>query len=326
MDLPALDRQLRSRVGQAIVRGQAQAAVRAFAGAFQDPHLAVHPAGPAGGAPAEPQRGASCRSLGYERRDVAFRLPFPEVSGWQSLASALFCAGRLGTVGVRRIGHFGEDGYLDICEQAGADGTSRERQLRVRAALQAALVRTLEAFAASGATTVLVDVTRNGGGTEWAEAAAALFTAGPLTRRTPRRVVSRCDRTGIWRGEAVCPVLDGESLETTMGRGPWRGRVVVLADGRSASATEDFIVRLRESGVARLAGARTAGAGCGYVDDPPAVRLPAIGVEVRAPNCARFTSNGVNEVEGLTPDIAVPLEASGDRHAVAAVLAAIAAE
>jgi len=62
------------------------------------------------------------------------------------------------------------------------------------------------------------------------------------------------------------------------------------------------------------------------VDGAPPVVLPHLGLEVRAPNCARFTGKGVNEVEGLVPDVDIPLAAVGGQQAVSAVLAAVAAQ
>jgi C-terminal processing protease CtpA/Prc len=123
----------------------------------------------------------------------------------------------------------------------------------------------------------------------------------------------------------VCPALAPGGEATLEGLGAWRGAVTILADGGSASATEDFIVRLRESGVARVIGERTTGAGCGYVDGAPPVTLPYLGLAVRAPNCARVTAEGVNEIEGLAPDVELPLDRLSGREAVAAVLAAVSA-
>lgn len=94
-------------------------------------------------------------------------------------------------------------------------------------------------------------------------------------------------------------------------------------DARSRSATEDFIVRLRESGVARSLGERSAGAGCGYVDGGAPITLAHIGIAVRPPNCARFTREGVNEIEGLAPDLPIPISRLAGVDAAVAVLRAI---
>lgn len=323
-DLAALDRDTRARLGRAWVRVQAQSAIRGFVAEFGDPHLRAgwpRPAPPA--APAEAGAKLTCEGLGYEDRDVVFQVPFDGLPGWRPYSASPFPAGRVGPVGVVRIAHFGEDGYRSVCSQVGVGTDARDTTLRVRGALQHKLRGTLEAFASTGVTTVVIDVTGNGGGSEWAEQAAQLFTAGPVMRQAPVAVAAGCDRMPIWKGSAVCAALPPLAPLSLPGLGAWTGPVVIVADRKSASATEDFIVRLRESGVARLVGERTAGAGCGYVDGGAPVTLPHIGLEVRPPNCARFTREGVNEIEGLIPDRVVGISRLAREDAAAAVLAAV---
>lgn len=326
MDLLALDRTTRERLRGAWVRVQAQSAIREFVTAFNDPHLrAGWPQGQDEDAPVAPGSKLTCAGLGYENRDVGFQVPFEGVPGWRTYSTTPFPAGRVGPIGVVRIAHFGEDGYRSLCEQVGVGKDRRDTKLRVRGALQHKLRGTLEAFTSTGVRTVLIDVTGNGGGTEWAEEAARLFTAGPLVRQRPVLARAACDRTGIWRGEPVCPILPPADLLSLAGLGAWTGPTVVLMDARSGSATEDFIVRLRESGVARLLGERSAGAGCGYVDGGAPITLAHIGIEVRPPNCARFTRDGVNEIEGLAPDLPIPISRLPGVDAAVAVLRAISA-
>ncbi len=69
----------------------------------------------------------------------------------------------------------------------------------------------------------------------------------------------------------------------------------------------------------------TAGAGCGYVDGGAPITLAHIGIEVRPPNCARFTRDGVNEIEGLEPDLPIPISRLPGVYAAVAVLRAISA-
>jgi hypothetical protein len=323
VDLRTLDRATRARLESAWLRVQAQSAIRAFVAAFNDPHLRANWPEPAEAAKDRAEGGLTCAGLGYENRDVSFRLPFDDAPGWQPYAGAPFPSGRVATVGVVRIGHFGEDGYRAVCDDVGVGRDARDTKLRVRGALQHKLRGTLEAFASTGVTTVLVDVTGNGGGTEWAEEAARLFTAGPLVRLSPVLAAPTCDRTAIWQGAAVCPVLPALEPLGLDGLGGWTGPVVIVADRKSGSATEDFIVRLRESGVARLVGERTAGAGCGYVDGGAPFTMTHIGLVVRPPNCARYTREGMNEIEGLAPDRVVAISQLAREDAAAAVLAAI---
>lgn len=76
--------------------------------------------------------------------------------------------------------------------------------------------------------------------------------------------------------------------------------------------------------MAQLVGERTLGAGCGYVGGGAPARLTRIGWIVRMPNCARFTRDGRNELEGLEPDVAVPVSAGADEEKVTALLEAVA--
>jgi hypothetical protein len=92
------------------------------------------------------------------------------------------------------------------------------------------------------------------------------------------------------------------------GKGAWTGPVLVLVGGETASAAEDFAGWLSENGIGRLVGARTAGAGCGYVNGGNVSRFAASPFQVKMPNCARFLEDGTNEIEGFAPDIPLPME------------------
>ncbi len=102
------------------------------------------------------------------------------------------------------------------------------------------------------------------------------------------------------------------------GEGAWKGPVLILADGGTASAAEEFIVWLHGSGAARVVGQRTLGAGCGYVDGGKPSYFKAVPLAVHMPNCARFLMDGTNEIEGIKPDLPLPME--GDDAAFAAGL------
>ena len=106
----------------------------------------------------------------------------------------------------------------------------------------------------------------------------------------------------------MCPVLApaGEPTRLT-GTGEWTGPLLIAMDRGTASASEDFVVWLKENGVATTLGDRTTGAGCGYVDGGGHIELHEAPFDVMAPNCARFLSDGTNEIEGIAPDIKLPL-------------------
>lgn len=170
---------------------------------------------------------------------------------------------------------------------------------------------------------LLVDISRNGGGSEWVQEAIALFSAATLTRRGALLAAPRCDRSAIWRGAAVCPVLAAEGEPAVIeGSGEWRGPVLVLVDRGTASASEDFVAWLAENKVATVLGARTYGAGCGYVDGGRVSRFVASPFQVKMPNCARFLKDGTNEIEGIAPDIALPMDKPDEAAAALARLLA----
>jgi C-terminal processing protease CtpA/Prc len=85
----------------------------------------------------------------------------------------------------------------------------------------------------------------------------------------------------------------------------WTGPLAVLVDRRSASAAEEFVTWLKDNGRAKIAGERTYGAGCGYVDGGNAIALRAVPLHIMVPNCSRYTREGDNEIEGITPTVAL---------------------
>ena len=139
----------------------------------------------------------------------------------------------------------------------------------------------------------------------------ALFTARTLTRPAPRIVGPTCDRSAIWEGKRPpCSVFRPAPAEPArlQGTGEWQGPVLVLVDRDTASASEDFANWIRDGGVGRIIGERTAGAGCGFVNGGTRTALKVLPVDVRMPNCARFMKNGLNEIEGIIPDLALPMD------------------
>jgi hypothetical protein len=328
LDIAALDRQTGDAIDNAHSRVRAVLALRAFLRAFNDPHLRLalredapaQTAAEAGGETEEPVV-ASCAEAGYETgEDTAFVYAIDRLPGWTPLRTEPFPTGVAGDVGVLRIPSFGEIRYLSACTAAFLPGlTDYELQLAVRAALQEELRTALAELQRRGAARLLVDVSGNGGGTEWVSEVIQLMTDKELTRAPTLMADPECDRFGIWRGEPVCPVLAGEEapMMTMTGTGEWNGPLLILADNETGSASEDFIAWLQQNGVARVIGQRTHGAGCGYIDGGGRIRLQAGPFDVRAPNCARFLNNGVNEIEGIAPDVALDFGGGDDADAAA---------
>lgn len=339
LDLAALDAETGAAIERARSDGQAAAALRRFIGAFDDPHLKLvrgdrsNPP-PGASAPAavpplpnSPATVASCQAAGYRSGNPRFRFPFNRLPGWAPVRDGPFATGVAGDLGVLRIAALGEDSYLVACREVFRPGlTARGLRLAVRARLQQSLIEAIDDLRARGARRLLVDVTGNGGGTEWVTEVVALMTDQTLVRPAGRLVDPACDRSAIWSGEPVCPVLapPGEPLRLT-GDGRWVGPLFILVDHETGSASEDFVAWLQQNRVAVVIGARTAGAGCGYVNGGGRIRLQAGALDVMVPNCARFLNDGTNEIEGITPDVEIAMDGANRATALAAALSAASA-
>jgi hypothetical protein len=153
--------------------------------------------------PAAPDR---CAELGYDARQngpgtaqaLAGYRPLP---GGNPFAAGIVKSGE-SAVGIVRIGIFQPQGFPDLCREAVAyfaipqdrpcDDQCQDKIItRAYARLTAALEKRVLELKAAGAQVLLVDITGNGGGSEWAEAAARIFSA--------KGMVS--ERRGYVRGE-----------------------------------------------------------------------------------------------------------------------------
>lgn len=354
MDLKALDEKTSRAIDKSHMRMEAIAAFESFIRAFHDPHLKITDNDgeneirvsigtsvdkeidreisreidrkikmkidrKLGREEANEETSESCRDAGYDDTRYGFRFPFDDMDGWKDFRDGPFATGMIGDVGVLRIAAFGEDQYIEACRSVWKTGMSKpELKLAVRALLQDELTEAIAELKQEGAKRLLVDITGNGGGTEWVTDVVALLTDKELTRQPSRLAAPACDRSGIWRNEKVCPVLGppGEPIKL-QGSGAWTGPLFILADNETGSASEDFIAWLQQNGVAKAIGEKTAGAGCGYVDGGGRIRLRHTPFDVRAPNCARFLNDGTNEIEGLKPDIALDLDMDDDEKIAA---------
>ncbi|WP_051504369.1 S41 family peptidase [Sphingomonas jaspsi] len=288
--------------------------------AFDDPHLDLRAGPPAADAQAVPSSSmvagpdapaSGCDAAGYRDGRAATRLPYPSAPGWIEVSAAPFQAGLIGDIGIIRIPAFGEDQYRTACTAVAKTGTSeRDLQLATRAALNRQLIGLVHSLQQRGMKRLVIDISRNGGGSEWSSEAITIFAPGTLTRNEPRRVGPSCDRSSLWRGEkpGCTAYQDGIRKETTAaspGENAWSGPLAILADHRTASAAEEFITWARDNRRAVMGGERTSGAGCGYMDGGSAFAFRAVSMHLMIPNCSRFTRDGINEIEGQQPDLVI---------------------
>ncbi|MEZ4428707.1 MAG: S41 family peptidase [Nannocystaceae bacterium] len=113
-----------------------------------------------------------------------------------------------------------------------------------------------------------------------------------------------------------------EGLRYAYTPGRYDGPLVVLVDGRTASAAEYFAAILRDGEAASIVGARTSGAGCGYTGGGVPVVLERSGLRIRMPDCQRLRRDGQNELAGVTPDHPAPWRDGDDASTRARALAA----
>lgn len=211
VDPVALHRRTDSLIRHAAHAGAARRALVEFGRAFRDGHYHVGRPTPAvveylerlvrgGGASSgvTPDLGGprACARLGYgTRHRPSLLTPAP---GWREVVAGPFQAGLVPladgrAAGVLRIQHFGEDGYAGTCEQVWesfrqsipADSTCGDAcRWRLRRAVAVALLAeqrlAVRALREAGAGLLVVDLTRNGGGTDWVEPAARQLVARPI--------------------------------------------------------------------------------------------------------------------------------------------------
>ncbi|RYY28226.1 MAG: hypothetical protein EOP62_03215 [Sphingomonadales bacterium] len=226
-------------------------------------------AGPAG------PKAANCGALGYTARSsrvgTAASLP-----GYRKVEGGPFPAGLVesnGTrLGVVRIGVFDPHGYPALCEAAlaaislpagaGCDDACQDQILtRSYRAMTSGLADTLARLKAEGAQVLLLDISDNGGGSEWAEAAARTLSARTLTSA----------KTGFVRGEHWAKIWGGtaERLRGHAGKakGAERAQLLAWASQAEAAKREALSPCDPATGCTRLA---RAGYATGLVGNAPA--------------------------------------------------------
>ena len=161
-----------------------------------------------------------------------------------------------------------------------------------------------------------------------------------------------CERGPMWRGYApTCSLLtQGEfyacglfphpppgefsaagsrdslskALSYDFRPGVYLGPLVILVDHSTSSAAEYFTAMLEDAGRATVVGEKTKGAGCGYSNGGVPVDLANSGLRVEVPDCTRMRNAGTNEVEGISPRVALAVHAvQDDRASAKAFVAAL---
>jgi hypothetical protein len=346
---------------------------------------------------------ADCADLGYDLgirgKQVAALMP-----GYSPIGDAPakeFPAGTIQvtghTVGVIKIGIFSPDGMPELCAESltalnippdsACDDTCKDRiDTWVSDRMTRDLAVQLRAIDNAKADVLLVDVANNGGGTEWAEAAARMVTAvrlkserigfvrGPHWKehftytiddlRVAAKSASKkdqeilnglaeqaqayqheaatpCDSQPLWQGKHpscnwlgvgfyASGLIDSADPQVLKNKpwakdfftpmqypyeeGVWRGPLIVLVNGNTGSAAEEFAAVLRDNRAAVIMGSPTVGAGCGHTNGGTPTTLKNSGGVLELPDCARMRADGSNEVMGIQPDVLVGLRTTDGSH------------
>jgi hypothetical protein len=229
LDLKQLSEQTESRLLQARNEAEAKKIIESFLDAFGDGHLSVQWAQNKvnNSSTADNTQPVSpipiCERLGYQSHNQTPRIAFTRLNNFREIKtedSKYFSIGVLRVaankdVGVIKIVIFSERAFPDLCEQAATemnltkdspcDDECEDRVERSAAnLLTAALARQVEALKRNKTSALLVDISGNGGGTNWVEPAARILSAKSL--RSPRQQLIRHEhwtKQLKWRLETI---------------------------------------------------------------------------------------------------------------------------
>lgn len=220
-DLPALFARTRARIAKAHNDYEARNAFDRFARYLNDEHVSF--AWPAGAAHADGPPPGPCARFdpAYAAKPLAALMPgYSALAGPAEFPAGLIDAGKA-RVGVVQIGIFWDAGFPGLCEAALAalsiprdkpcDGPCADRiDTWAEARMTRDFADILRALKAASADVLLIDVTGNGGGTEWSEAAARMVT--------PIRLSSMHVR--VARGEHWAKIYDSADLRKDAAAAP----------------------------------------------------------------------------------------------------------
>lgn len=243
IDLPAVDGTARTSLANARDDAARRAAIDTVVAAFRDPHLRIEwKAEPADGTP-PPACPADLRA----RQEASTGIRFDRLDGYAALTSdaarhfkaALYQApGSRARYGIVRIGAFSERAFgracaagaaaLQIAPDAPCD-TACERKLDIATGklLNDALAVTLDELRKAGADRIVVDVTDNGGGSDWVEPVARIV-GGPV----------RAARVGMLKHPAWRRQLDAQLARIDAAAQPATFATIRAAIARDRAALE----------------------------------------------------------------------------------------
>lgn len=277
VDPVATHEEARRAILEAADEAAAVAALRGFVERFGDGHFRLLPeraagTGEAGDGPPPPgpetPPGEACAALGYEEHDQSFRLDFgdgfqattapddPFPAGWIELG------GR--RVGIVRIDEFGANRFGEYCPESwqsyrqGLSGPCDDWPCEYGFRL-AVVDRLLDEIGGRIAdleelaiTALAVDITGNGGGSDWVYPTAGMLTAKPLVG-AGRSVVRHPHWVGVF-GEMLADV-DRDLVRTDLPPGVRRlleGVRARLAAGREEAAEPCDLSRVWREGAGQL--------------------------------------------------------------------------
>ena len=363
VDLVALHQQTLRNLDNATSSSTARRALASFVAGFNDGHFYIEsgPPRPVAAVASLFKRAnktpvismtmsgeQACGTLGFSRSNhsLAVEGTTVQVAEGRTFASGIITTPRGRKFGIIRIPLFQQREYADACELAwerfrSARGGDCDEECQewfsivAKQAVAQALADDARALARDAKDGVIIDLTGTGGGTEWAEYAAAALTSKSLQppgvamirgphwqnalRDDPRAAALmdslnvKCDVAAIWRDRNAQPacwsiVTLPDSLndhEDLAPQRPYNGPLYIMMDRHTASASEQFAATLVDNGVAKTIGTKTLGVGCGFTNGGNPTKLQNSGLTIWMPDCARLRRDGSNEFEGITPDRAV---------------------
>jgi hypothetical protein len=131
----------------------------------------------------------------------------------------------------------------------------------------------------------------------------------------------RSGETGELRGKPWGPLVF-TPLKFPYQEGLWSGPLLVVVDGDTGSAAEQFAAELQDNHAAIIVGSPTVGAGCGHTDGGTPTTLKNSGGVLRLPDCVRMREGNLNLASGVQPDVLVGFRAADATRRQAALLEA----